>query len=46
MEVDDKVRGEFQYSGVQPYCLPRLAELGIDFDVSTLAAMPSAAGVW
>ena len=44
--VDGHVQGEFQYSGVQPQCVPRLAELGIAFDLSQLVALPSSSGLW
>jgi pilus assembly protein CpaF len=44
--VDELVVGEFQYSGVQPQCLPRFAELGIPFDITQLSALPAAAGLW
>ena len=44
--IDDLVLGEFQYSGVQPQCMPRFAELGIPFDITQLSALPAAAGLW
>jgi pilus assembly protein CpaF len=44
--IDDLVVGEFQYSGVQPQCMPRFAELGIPFDITQLSALPAAAGLW
>ncbi len=44
--ADGRVQGEFQYSGVQPQCVPRLAELGIAFDLSHLVALPSSTGLW
>ena len=44
--IDDLVLGEFQYSGVQPQCMPRFAELGIPFDIMQLSALPAAAGLW
>ena len=44
--VDGHVQGEFQYSGVQPQCVPRLEELGIPFDLSQLVALPSSTGLW
>ena len=44
--IDGRVQGEFEYSGVQPQCVPRLAELGIAFDLSKLSALPSSTGLW
>jgi pilus assembly protein CpaF len=44
--IDELVVGEFQYSGVQPQCMPRFAELGIPFDITQLSALPAAAGLW
>jgi pilus assembly protein CpaF len=44
--IDDRVQGEFQYSGVQPKAMPRFEELGIPFDITQLAALPSATGLW
>ena len=44
--IDGHVQGEFQYSGVQPTCVPRLEELGIAFDLSQLVALPSSNGLW
>ena len=44
--IDGHVQGEFQYSGVQPQCVPRLEELGIPFDLSQLVALPSSTGLW
>jgi len=44
--VDGRVQGEFQFSGVQPQCVPRLQELGVEFDLSKLAVLPSSSGLW
>jgi pilus assembly protein CpaF len=44
--IDGRVQGEFQYSGVQPQCVPRLEELGITFDLGALSAMPSSGALW
>jgi pilus assembly protein CpaF len=44
--IDELVVGEFQYSGVQPQCMPRFAELGIPFDITQLSALPAASGLW
>ena len=32
MDENNKVVGEFQYTGVQPICLKRFAEYGVSYD--------------
>ncbi len=46
VDVNGKVLGEFQYTGVQPHYTSRFEEAGVDFDVRSLAKMQSAGGVW
>jgi len=41
-----KVIGEFQYTGVQPSCMQRFEEMGIEFDPGTLSKMSSAGALW
>ncbi|HEV2262447.1 MAG TPA: ATPase, T2SS/T4P/T4SS family [Candidatus Rubrimentiphilum sp.] len=46
VDKDSKVSGEFQYSGVQPQCLHRFDEYGIQYDVRGLASLASAGALW
>ncbi|MDE2481750.1 MAG: CpaF family protein [bacterium] len=46
IDADGKVRGEFQYTGVQPQCLTRFDEYGVSFDVRQLSALASAGSLW
>ena len=46
MNEDGKVIGDFRFSGVQPQCFARFAELGIPFERDELATMQSAGGLW
>ncbi len=46
LDADGKVAGEFQYTGVQPSCLQRFAEYGIDYDVRALATLASTGTLW
>jgi hypothetical protein len=46
IDADRKVVGEFQYTGVQPNCVNRFEELGIDYDMRELAKLPSAGALW
>jgi len=41
LDENNKVKGRFLFSGVQPNCLKRFEESGIKFDISKLAAMGS-----
>jgi pilus assembly protein CpaF len=44
LDLDQRVVGEFQFTGVQPQFAHRFEELGIDFDVRELARLPMATG--
>jgi len=47
LDVDHRVVGEFQFTGVQPQFAGRFEELGVDFDLRELARMPVATnGLW
>jgi pilus assembly protein CpaF len=47
IDLDQRVVGEFQFTGVQPQFAHRFEELGIDFDVRELARLPMATGgIW
>jgi pilus assembly protein CpaF len=46
MDADNKVAGEFQYTGVQPQSLQKFDEYGIAFDVRKLTSMSSASALW
>ncbi len=46
LDAEGKVAGEFQYTGVQPSCLQRFAEYGIDYDVRALATLASTGTLW
>jgi pilus assembly protein CpaF len=46
VDADRKVVGEFQYTGVQPNCVNKFEELGIDYDMRELAKLPSAGALW
>ncbi len=47
LDLDQRVVGEFQFTGVQPQFANRFEEMGIDFDVRELARLPmSSGGVW
>jgi len=44
VDADNKVVGDFCYTGVQPVCLKRFAEYGVSYDhrdLNQLAPMPS-----
>ncbi|HVA27483.1 MAG TPA: ATPase, T2SS/T4P/T4SS family [Candidatus Baltobacteraceae bacterium] len=43
---DNVVRGQFEYSGVQPACLKRFEEYGISFDVQQFGTLAAAGGLW
>lgn len=45
-EDDGKVRGQFVYSGVQPHCLKRFEEAGIEFDIRPMTRMGSELAAW
>jgi len=46
IDAENKVLGEFQFSGVQPVCLRRFAELGIPYDVRELSSLAPAGASW
>jgi pilus assembly protein CpaF len=46
IDKDNKVIGEFQYTGVQPHYASRFEEAGVEFDVRTLAKLQSAGTLW
>ena len=43
---DGKVRGNFVFSGVQPHCIKRFEENGVEFDVRSMARMGSELAAW
>ncbi len=46
VDLNNKVVGEFQYTGVQPSAIKRFEEAGVSFDVRELAKMSSAGALW
>ena len=46
MDMEGKVVGEFQYTGVQPHYSSRFEEAGVEFDVRDLAKLQSAGTLW
>jgi pilus assembly protein CpaF len=46
VDLDNKVSGEFQYTGVQPQCLHRFEEYGITYDVRQLSQLASTGSLW
>ncbi|HZZ64766.1 MAG TPA: ATPase, T2SS/T4P/T4SS family [Candidatus Baltobacteraceae bacterium] len=46
MDLENKVTGEFQYTGVQPQCLTRFDEYGITYDVRKLSTLASTGTLW
>jgi pilus assembly protein CpaF len=46
VDKDSKVSGEFQYTGVQPQCLRRFEEYGIQYDVRSLSLLASTGALW
>lgn len=46
MDLENKVTGEFQYTGVQPQCLTRFDEYGISYDVRKLSTLASTGTLW
>jgi pilus assembly protein CpaF len=46
VDLDNKVAGEFQYTGVQPQCLKRFDEYGITYDVRQLSTLASTGSLW
>jgi pilus assembly protein CpaF len=46
VDLENRVEGEFQYTGVQPNALRRFEEYGITYDVRKLATLASANALW
>ena len=46
VDLENKVTGEFQYTGVQPQCLSRFDEYGITYDVRRLSTLASSGALW
>jgi pilus assembly protein CpaF len=46
VDLENRVTGEFQYTGVQPQCLSRFEEYGITYDVRKLSTLSSAGALW
>ncbi len=46
MDLENKVAGEFQYTGVQPQSLEKFDEYGITYDVRNLSQLASAGALW
>jgi pilus assembly protein CpaF len=46
VDLENRVSGEFQYTGVQPQCLSRFDEYGITYDVRRLSSLASAGSLW
>jgi pilus assembly protein CpaF len=46
IDKENKVLGEFQYTGVQPNCLRRFQEYGVSYDSRGLATLASAGALW
>ena len=46
VDKDFKVTGEFQYTGVQPQCMRRFDEYGIEYDVRSLSTLASTGALW
>jgi len=46
VDSESLVAGEFQFTGVQPQCLRRFAEYGIEYDVRKLSSLASTGALW
>ncbi|MHB8147848.1 MAG: ATPase, T2SS/T4P/T4SS family [Vulcanimicrobiaceae bacterium] len=46
IDIDGKVLGDFQYTGVQPYAIARFDEHGIEYDIRQLSTMAQGASAW
>jgi Flp pilus assembly CpaF family ATPase/MinD-like ATPase involved in chromosome partitioning or flagellar assembly len=46
VDLENRVEGEFQYTGVQPNALRRFEEYGITYDVRHLSTLASAGALW
>ena len=46
VDKENKVVGEFQFTGVQPMCLKRFREYGVSFDSTSLAQLAPVSSLW
>jgi pilus assembly protein CpaF len=46
LDLDGRVTGDFQYTGVQPHYTSRFEESGVHFDARDLAKLQSAGSAW
>ncbi|HZT13063.1 MAG TPA: ATPase, T2SS/T4P/T4SS family [Candidatus Baltobacteraceae bacterium] len=46
VDLENKVAGEFQYTGVQPQALQKFDEYGISYDVRKLSTLASSGALW
>ena len=46
IDAENRVIGEFQYTGVQPKAINRFQEYGVKFDVRSLSTLASATSLW
>ncbi|TAM76143.1 CpaF family protein [bacterium] len=46
IDLDGKVIGEYQFTGVQPNCLKRFEEVGVAYDVRELSSLRPAESLW
>jgi pilus assembly protein CpaF len=46
VDKENKVIGEFQYTGVQPNCIKKFQEFGVSYDSRTLATLAPASSLW
>ncbi|TAM62167.1 CpaF family protein [bacterium] len=46
LDLDGKVAGEYQFTGVQPQCLKRFEEVGVAYDVRELSSLKLVESLW
>ena len=46
VDDDNRVVGEFCYTGVQPVCLKRFAEYGVPYDYRDLSQLAPVPALW
>ena len=46
LDLDGKVIGEYQFTGVQPQCLKRFEEVGVAYDVRELSSLKLVESLW
>ncbi|TAM85527.1 CpaF family protein [bacterium] len=46
LDLDGKVVGEYQFTGVQPQCLKRFEEVGVAYDVRELSSLKLVESLW